>query len=101
MITFDGIPNGRDLDQELEERAYQFLRCTLVFVANFLETGVDELAIVLEYVFDQRAQPFYVNRSSLRACGAQLFLGSVLLCFCAGVAGERGSVCVRESVCEN
>ena len=46
----------------MEERAYEFLRHTLIFIAQFLETGVDELTIVLEHVFDQRTQPFYVNR---------------------------------------
>lgn len=52
----------RDLDQDVEERAYQFLRSTLIFIARFLDTGVDELAIILEHIFDQRTQPFYVNR---------------------------------------
>jgi hypothetical protein len=52
----------RDLDQDVEERAYQFLRSTLIFIARFLDTGVDELPIILEHIFDQRTQPFYVNR---------------------------------------
>lgn len=52
----------RDLDQDVEERAYQFLRSTLIFIAHFLDSGVDELAIILEHIFDYRAQPFYVNR---------------------------------------
>ena len=55
--------HGRDLDQDMEERAYQFLRNTLIFIAHFLDTGVDELAMILEHVFDQRTQPFYANRS--------------------------------------
>jgi hypothetical protein len=46
----------------MEERAYQFLRNTLIFIAHFLDTGVDELAMILEHVFDQRTQPFYANR---------------------------------------
>ncbi len=46
----------------MEERAYQFLRSTLIFIARFLDTGVDELPIILEHIFDQRTQPFYVNR---------------------------------------
>ena len=54
--------HGRDLDQDMEERAYQFLRNTLIFIAHFLDTGVDQLAMILEHVFDQRTQPFYANR---------------------------------------
>ena len=51
------------MDHDIEERAYNFLRSTLIFIAQFLETGVDELVIILEHVFDQHAQPFYVNSS--------------------------------------
>jgi len=60
--------NIRDLDQDTEERAYEFLRNTLIFIARSLDTGVDELAIILEQVFDQRTQPFYVNRFTLHVC---------------------------------
>lgn len=67
VVTRPDFGNGRDLDPDMEERAYQFLRNTLIFVAQFLETGVDELTIVLEHVFDQRTQPFYVNRWHVRA----------------------------------
>jgi hypothetical protein len=59
----------------VEERAYQFLRSTLIFVARFLETGVDELVVILEHVFDQHTKPFYVNRSDALTVHATVFSG--------------------------
>lgn len=49
----------------MEDRAFRFLRHTLIFIARTLTCGIEPLHIILDEIFMERNQPFYVNRYGL------------------------------------
>jgi len=61
---------GSDLDEEGEDRGYQFLQCVLVFIARSLQTGIDPspLLPLLVEIFTLRAQPFYTFGTGTEYC---------------------------------
>eukprot|EP00960_Hanusia_phi_P075977 768493-Hanusia_phi.AAC.4 len=52
-----------DLDEDMEDRAFRFLRHTLIFIARTLTCGIEQLHVILDEIFMERNQPFYVNSS--------------------------------------
>eukprot|EP00286_Rhodomonas_abbreviata_P019344 CAMPEP_0181297116 /NCGR_PEP_ID=MMETSP1101-20121128/5065_1 /TAXON_ID=46948 /ORGANISM="Rhodomonas abbreviata, Strain Caron Lab Isolate" /LENGTH=750 /DNA_ID=CAMNT_0023402025 /DNA_START=132 /DNA_END=2381 /DNA_ORIENTATION=- len=57
-----------DLEEDVEERAYVFLESTLLFIARTIESGMEQLPLLLDEIFMERSHPFYINSISRSPC---------------------------------